>query len=378
MRYLFVKSVLSSLKRLQVVNRFFREDQPMKRRNIVTKFQQQNVENNENDKKTTKKNQSSTKIIPDERPKLNLRSLRNQNNETTNQSHATASLKKSKNNQKESHINNDKKEENDEEEKEEELKPNTSLDKKKLRAIVDLKKMKEELKQLEDPPLTPWEKEASSKRLQYEFYDVPCEDLAQRLLGKILVRYLDDGTILKGRIVETEGYLGAIDKASQSYQNRITSRNLPMYMPPGTIYVYMTYGMYHCFNISSQGDGCAVLVRAVDPLEGIERMAEERNTSSKAKKTKLTSLKPHELCNGPSKFCMAYQLTREHNRYSLCTWKSLWIEDDGALTDFKIIKTARIGIDSSGPEWSKKPLRYYIYDNKSISKRDKKAETEIS
>lgn len=68
------------------------------------------------------------------------------------------------------------------------------------------------------------------------------------------MRYLDDGTILKGRIVETEGYLGAIDKASQSYQNRITSRNLPMYMPPGTIYVYMTYGMYHCFNISSQGE----------------------------------------------------------------------------------------------------------------------------
>jgi len=71
--------------------------------------------------------------------------------------------------------------------------------------------------------------------------------------GKILVRYLENGTILKGRIVETEAYLGAIDKASQSYQNKVTPRNLPMYMPPGTIYVYMTYGMYHCFNISSQG-----------------------------------------------------------------------------------------------------------------------------
>lgn len=73
-------------------------------------------------------------------------------------------------------------------------------------------------------------------------------------IGKILVRYLENGTILKGRIVETEGYLGTIDKASHSYQNKVTPRNLPMYMPPGTIYIYMTYGMYHCFNISSQGE----------------------------------------------------------------------------------------------------------------------------
>jgi len=74
------------------------------------------------------------------------------------------------------------------------------------------------------------------------------------LTGKVLVRYLENGTILKGRIVETEGYLGVIDKASHCYQNKVTPRNLPMYMPPGTIYVYMTYGMYHCFNISSQGE----------------------------------------------------------------------------------------------------------------------------
>lgn len=71
--------------------------------------------------------------------------------------------------------------------------------------------------------------------------------------GKILVRKLENGTILKGRIVETESYLGAVDKASHTYQYRVSARNLPMYMPPGTIYVYFTYGMYHCFNLSSQG-----------------------------------------------------------------------------------------------------------------------------
>lgn len=74
------------------------------------------------------------------------------------------------------------------------------------------------------------------------------------ILGKVLVRRLENGTILKGRIVETEGYLGAVDKASHSYQNKVTPRNVPMYMSPGTIYVYMTYGMYYCFNISSQGE----------------------------------------------------------------------------------------------------------------------------
>lgn len=93
----------------------------------------------------------------------------------------------------------------------------------------------------------------SDVRLGDSFFNVPCEELAKRLLGKVLVRRLDDGTILKGRIVETESYLGGEDKASHSYKGRVTERNKPMYMNPGTAYVYLTYGMYHCFNISSQG-----------------------------------------------------------------------------------------------------------------------------
>jgi len=90
-------------------------------------------------------------------------------------------------------------------------------------------------------------------RLKDSFYDIPCEDLAKRLLGKILVRRINDGTVLKGRVVETECYPGGEDKASHSYNGRITERSKPMYMKPGTTYVYITYGMYHCFNISSQG-----------------------------------------------------------------------------------------------------------------------------
>lgn len=243
-----------------------------------------------------------------------------------------------------------------------------------------LRTMTQELEPLEDPPATPDEARLSSNRLDFYFFDIPCEELAQRLLGKILVRRLEDGSLLKGKIVETESYLGAIDQASHTYRYRITPRNLPMYMPPGTIYVYSTYGMYHCFNISSRGDGCAVLVRAIEPTEGIDRMMRHRRLKSKAKAVTAETatskqLKSHELCNGPSKLCMALELEKKHSRYSLCTWRGLWLEDSENAAD--IVKCPRIGIDSAGIEWASKPLRYYVYGNESISKRNKAAEKEV-
>ncbi|XP_076293458.1 putative 3-methyladenine DNA glycosylase isoform X2 [Lasioglossum baleicum] len=261
-------------------------------------------------------------------------------------------------------------------EKDEELKPNVPPPKNKPRAVVDLKMMTEELKQLQDPPSTEWEKQICFNRLPFSFYDSPCEELAQNLLGKVLVRCLENGTVLKGRIVETEGYLGVIDKASHTYQKKVTPRNMPMYMPPGTIYVYMTYGMYHCFNISSQGEGCAVLIRAVEPLEGIECMASQRTSkgTSGVPKKPLKDLKTHELCNGPSKLCMAFQLHKKHSKYSMCSWKGLWIEKDNVNMDINVVKCSRIGIENYGEEWSKKPLRYYVHGNKSVSKRNKEAE----
>jgi DNA-3-methyladenine glycosylase len=93
----------------------------------------------------------------------------------------------------------------------------------------------------------------SSTRWGESDFDVPCQDLAVNLLGQTLVRKLDDGCELRCRIVETESYLGAEDKACHTFGGRRTERNKPMYMKPGTSYVYFTYGMYHCFNISSQG-----------------------------------------------------------------------------------------------------------------------------
>lgn len=93
----------------------------------------------------------------------------------------------------------------------------------------------------------------SGVRLSERFYDRRCEDVAKGLLGKVLVRRLDDITVVRGRIVETECYPGGEDVASHSFQGRVTTRNEPMFMKPGTAYVYMTYGMYHCFNISTKG-----------------------------------------------------------------------------------------------------------------------------
>lgn len=94
---------------------------------------------------------------------------------------------------------------------------------------------------------------SSGVRLSEQFYDRPCEDVAKSLLGKVLARRLDDDTVIRGRIVETECYPGGEDVASHSFRGKVTARNEPMFMKPGTAYVYMTYGMYHCFNISSKG-----------------------------------------------------------------------------------------------------------------------------
>ncbi|KAG9463768.1 hypothetical protein GDO78_021120 [Eleutherodactylus coqui] len=95
--------------------------------------------------------------------------------------------------------------------------------------------------------------QSKKMRLLSDFYNKPCIDLAKSFLGQILVRRLPDGTELRGRIVETESYLGGEDEASHSRGGKRTERNVAMYMKPGTIYVYQIYGMYFCMNVSSQG-----------------------------------------------------------------------------------------------------------------------------
>lgn len=124
------------------------------------------------------------------------------------------------------------------------------------------------------------------------------------------------------------------------------------------------------------GEGCAVLIRAAEPIEGIECMASHRTSTriSSAPKKSLTNLKTHELCNGPSKLCISFQLHKKHSKYSMCSWKHLWIENSNIDEKINIVKCPRIGIDGYGAEWSNKPLRYYIHGNKAVSKRNKEAE----
>ncbi len=111
-------------------------------------------------------------------------------------------------------------------------------------------------------------KSSSLNKLGRSFYDTPTEDLAKQLLGKLLYRVLDNEEVLCGRIVETEGYLGENDKACHAFGGKRTSRTEPMYMAPGTAYVYIIYGMYHCLNISGQEPGACVLIRGLEPLQG--------------------------------------------------------------------------------------------------------------
>lgn len=160
--------------------------------------------------------------------------------------------------------------------------------------------------------------------------------------------------------METEAYLGGDDKASHSYNGRQTERNEAMYMKPGTCYVYSIYGMHWCMNISSLGAGAAVLVRALEPVEGVDLMKQRRKAAKRHK----------ELCSGPAKLCQAFDITRSHDKVDLCTSEEIWVErGDHPTPPENVVRAARVGIDSAGEEWARKPLRFYIARNDCVSKQ---------
>lgn len=236
------------------------------------------------------------------------------------------------------------------------------------------------------------------KRLDAQFYNIPCEELAISLLGKVLVRRLDDGIIVRGRIVETESYLGNEDAASQSFKGKVTPRNEPMFMKPGTAYVYMTYGMYHCFNISSKGiisfyivpitllikikncliligDGAAVLLRSLEPLDNLDTMISLRKQFRKCSKTVMMN---KDLCNGPAKLCISFGIDiKSCNKQDLTSWDGMWVEEDekSKLID-TIVCSPRIGIKCE-KTWQDKYLRYYVRDNPCVSKIEKTKMNEL-
>lgn len=195
-------------------------------------------------------------------------------------------------------------------------------------------------------------------RLKREFYLRDAVTVGKDLLGKIIVKKRADGKIFSGRITEVEAYMGTIDKASHSYNNRKTKRTEIMYKEGGHSYVFLIYGMYDCFNVtvSHEGNPEAVLIRGVEPLENKELMFIER----KVKKEK-------DISNGPGKLTKALGITREDNGANLVTSDTIWLEDDGYIVK-DIVETTRIGIDYA-EEDALKPWRFYIKNSIFISKK---------
>jgi len=202
-----------------------------------------------------------------------------------------------------------------------------------------------------------------------------CKDprrLAQDLLGMVLVRVLDDGTRLAGRIVETEAYLGVEDRAAHSFGGHRSPRNESMYARAGTAYVYFTYGMHHCFNVvcGKVDEPVAVLVRALEPLEGIEHMRGRRTT-----RRRRSPLREVDLCSGPGKLCQALDIDRSLDGEDLCASPRLFIERTarvgggvGPIEPERIRVSARIGVESAGV-WARRPLRWFCADSPHVSRR---------
>ena len=201
--------------------------------------------------------------------------------------------------------------------------------------------------------------------LPKEFYEDDAITVAKNLLGKVLVRKVD-GKVIKCKIVETESYIGAIDKASHAYNGRRTERTEPLFHSGGISYVYFIYGLYHCFNVISDKENVAsgVLIRAVEPLNNFDYLAEIR---FKKKYDELSKVQKKNLTNGPSKLCMALNITKIENYHRLYEESNLYIEE-GYNDEIEIVETTRIVIDYAEEDINF-PWRFYIKDNIYVSKK---------
>lgn len=191
------------------------------------------------------------------------------------------------------------------------------------------------------------------KLISKSFFKRSTLQTAKDLLGTYLVRETADGKIL-GKIVETEAYLWN-DPASHSFSGK-TKRNSPMFGPAGRAYVYFTYGMYNCFNVvtEKEGIGEAVLIRAIEPVQGIEIMKKNRGMTDEK-----------NLCNGPGKITIAFAISRDFNCLDLTNKNSPLKIFAAKKENFEIVETERIGI-SEGKEL---PHRFYIKGNRFVSKK---------
>lgn len=204
-------------------------------------------------------------------------------------------------------------------------------------------------------------------RLTRSFYNRNTLDVARELLGKNIVRVTESG-IIRGRIVETEAYAGIYDPASHTFQNRQTDRNAIWYGEGGYAYVYQIHGIYYCLGIVTEQEFSpgAVLIRAVEPIEGIGLIKENRLKNSRSKRI---SLDIANLCDGPSKFCMAFNIDKRCNHVDLCG-NVLFLEDGNELvTVSDIVFSPRINVDYS-ERGALYYWRFHIRDNGFISVKE--------
>jgi DNA-3-methyladenine glycosylase len=189
-------------------------------------------------------------------------------------------------------------------------------------------------------------------KLNKNFYTRSPLEVAPDLLGKILVRNIN-GVALRGIIVETEAYLGINDPASHSYR-RMTERNKQMFEAGGIAYVYFTYGNHYCFNVVTgrEGDGSAVLIRAVHPIRGLQYMMKNRETND-----------IFNLASGPGKLTKAFSIDKDLNGENI-TGRKIYILKNPDINRFEIVRSKRIGLSQN----TDKLFRFFLKENPFISK----------
>lgn len=198
---------------------------------------------------------------------------------------------------------------------------------------------------------------APGKLMREKFFARGPEVVGRELLGKLLVRREPDGWLV-GRIVETEAYLGAADAASHAFRGE-TARNAVMFGPPGRVYVYFIYGMHFCVNVTCgpAGKAGAVLIRALEPLAGLERMAVSRDLAG--------DVKPKMLTGGPARLCEAFGITRERDNAKIYVSprSDLQLRDDNFEVG-RVSVTPRIGITKA----AELELRYCVESSGCLSR----------
>jgi DNA-3-methyladenine glycosylase len=197
--------------------------------------------------------------------------------------------------------------------------------------------------------------------LQKEFYIRDSLTVAKKLLGKILVHEAPEG-VTAGKIVETEAYKGPEDKAAHSFGNRRTPRTETMYGPKGHAYIYLIYGLYYCINVTSgitEGKPEATLIRALEPVQGIELMMKRRGPTGQLA----------NVASGPGRLCIAMGLTKIHNGLDMSK-PPLYITNGQTIDAQNIAQAPRVGVDYAG-DHKDRPWRFYIKNNPYVSVKPK-------